>query len=315
VERGGFVLLEPVRQGDIVDVVAPASRCTNQELKSAVRSLIELGLRPRVPRRLFAKSLLFSNTDEQRLKQLHKAIYAPDSSLIWCVRGGYGAIRLMEEVRRWPRPKTAKIFLGYSDITTLHAHFNQKWGWPTLHGPLLDRLGRDAMSVGERRQLLGMLFGKVAEAEFLKLRPLNAAARRKSVVRAPIVGGNLTVLQSGLGTPSSLRPGRHILFLEDTGERPHRVDRMLCQMEQAGLFKQVKAVLLGHFLLNDARDRRHLWTDVFERFALNAPFPVLAGLPVGHDTKKQYTLPFNTPAELVTGSKPALKVSSGISSL
>jgi muramoyltetrapeptide carboxypeptidase len=154
------VQLDPVRKGDIVDVVAPASKCTPLELRRAIQEIKALGLKPRVPKNLFGKSELFSNSDDVRLKHLKDAIYARDSKLIWCVRGGYGAIRLMPQIEKWPRPKQAKIFLGFSDITTLHAHFNKRWKWPTLHGPLMDRLGRDAMSAGEKRALVGMIFGR-----------------------------------------------------------------------------------------------------------------------------------------------------------
>lgn len=307
--------IEPVRQGDIVDIVAPASRCTDEELASALAALRGLGLVPRVPKKLFAKSLLFSNSDEQRLAQLRAALYAPDSSMIWCVRGGYGALRLMPEIRRWRKPARGKIFLGYSDITTLHAHLNQVWGWPTIHGPLLDRLGRGAMSAGEKKALLNMVFGRSPGVEFRGLKPLNARARRPGVVRGPVLGGNFTVLQSSLGTASAFRGGKYILFLEDTGERPHRVDRMLSQFAQAGLFDRVQALVLGHFQLSEAKDKRGLWRDVFPRFASSVRFPVLSGLPVGHDVKRQYPLPFNTPAELRLGRAPALRVSSGISSL
>lgn len=306
------MLLEPVRQGDIVDVIAPASRCSPEELRGGVQALKAIGLKPRVRKNLFGKTLLFANTDEVRLAQLREAIYAEDSSLIWCVRGGYGCIRLMDEIRRWRKPKNAKILLGYSDITTLHTYFNQKWSWPTLHGPLLDRLGRGAMSAGEKRQLLGMLFGRVTEVEFLRLKPLNKLATKKSKIAGPVLGGNLTVVQSGLGTPAALEGGKHILFLEDTGERPHRVDRMLCQLRQAGVFNGAKAVVFGHFQLADARDRRDLWRDVMGRFAESVNFPVLRGLPVGHDVKKQYTLPLNTPAELIIGQEGRLRVTSGI---
>lgn len=306
--------VEPVVPGDIVDVVAPASRCSDQELKAALRALKELGLVPRVPRGMFAKSVLFANRDEVRLHQLRAALYARDSRMVWCVRGGYGALRLMPAISGWTKPARAKIFIGYSDITTLHVHLNQKWGWPTLHGPMLDRLGRGVMSAGEKRELFGMIFGGVAGAEFTRLRPLNKFAKTKRRVAGVVRGGNLAVLQSGLGTKSGLRGGKHILFLEDIGERPHRVDRMLSQLSQAGCFEGVKALVLGHFSLSDAKDRRGLWNDVIPRFASSVRFPVLAGLPVGHDPKVNYTLPFNTPAELTLGPSPALRVSSGIGS-
>jgi len=102
------------------------------------------------------------------------------------------------------------------------------------------------------------------------------------------------------------------LFLEDTGERPHRVDRMLAQAAQAGWFKDVHAVVFGYFSLSDARDRRVLWNDVMARFAKSVKVPVLRGLPVGHDPKRQFTLPFQTPAVLKTGGTASLQVQTGI---
>ncbi len=302
----------PLQPGDIVDVVAPASACTKLELKKGLAAIRLLGLIPRVPKDLFAPSLLFSNSDAQRLVQLKRAVCAPDSKLIWCVRGGYGAIRLMPEIERWKKPKTSKILLGYSDITTLHVHFNQKWKWPTLHGPLLDRLGRGALTPSEHKELFGLLFGRQESVEFGKLVAMNAPARKSRTIRALIVGGNMAVLQSALGTPSSLRPKNNILFFEDTGERPHRVDRMLTQFSQAGWFKDCRAIVLGHFLLNSAKDRRGLWSDVFARFAREAKIPLVSGLPIGHDPRQQRTLPLWTPAELHLGSKPSLTVHSGI---
>lgn len=305
--------LASLRQGDLVDIVAPASRCTAEELRNGVRAVKELGLVPRVPEGLFSSSaVLFSNSDAVRLKQLKAALYARDSKLIWCVRGGYGSLRLLPAMAGWKRPAQAKIVLGYSDITTLHAFLNQKWKWPTLHGPLLDRLGRGTMSAAEKRLLTGMLFGQVLEVEFEGLKPLNSAARGARTVRGVVAGGNMAVLQSSVGTPNELDPRGRILFFEDTGERPHRVDRMLTQFAQAGWFAGAKAVVLGHFLLSDARDRRQLWSDVFTRFAASVKVPVLRGLPVGHDPKQQFTLPLNTPSVLRLGARASLKVESGI---
>ncbi|HMN70166.1 MAG TPA: LD-carboxypeptidase [Bdellovibrionales bacterium] len=305
--------MSSLRPGDIVDVIAPASRCSDKELRDGVRALRELGLKPRVPKNIFGRTKFFANTDRERLKQLKKALDAKDSKMIWCVRGGYGAIRLMPEIARWPRPQRNKIFLGYSDICTLHAHFNRKWNWPTLHGPLLDRLGRGAMAPGEKRALLRLIFGRAEGIEFKNLKALNRPARQTRRLSGRVIGGNLTVIQSGLGTKAALKPRKgDILFLEDTGERPYRLDRMLQQLQQAGLFKNVRAVVLGHFQLNDAKERRLIWSEVMPRFAESLAVPVLAGLPVGHDVKKQYPLPFNTLAELRTGARASLSVRSGI---
>lgn len=304
--------LEAIEPGEIVDVVAPASACTREELKLGIRALREMGFKPRVPKDIFGKSLLFSNSDEKRLAQFKKAIFANDSRFIWCVRGGYGAIRLMQQIERWRKPKHAKILLGYSDITTLHVYLNQKWGWPTLHGPLLDRLGRNSLTPSERKELFGLLYGKQSEVIFKNLKPMNRAARSNKTLRASVVGGNMTVLQSGLGTESALKPKGEIIFFEDTGERPHRVDRMLTQFAQAGWFDKARAVVLGQFILQNPKDRRGLWQDVFPRFAASVKIPVLKGMPVGHDPRAQRTLPFNTKAELHLGAKATLTVDSGI---
>lgn len=304
---------KPLKSGDIVDVVAPASRCSAKDLQNGVKFLKSLGLKPRVPRNLFdQKSVLFANTDRQRLTQLKKAVYAPDSKMIWCVRGGYGSLRLMPDVRRWKKPGRIKIFLGYSDITTLHAHFNQAWKWPTVHGPMLERAGSGKMSSSEKRMLLSLLFGRTDRVEFKNLQPLNKSARVSRTVRGTLWGGNMAVLQSALGTPSALKPNGHVLFLEDIGEAPHRVDRMLSQFAQAGWFKNTKAIVFGHFLLNDAKLRRQLWRDVIPRFAASVKIPVFKGLPVGHSVKVQLPLPFGTPVILKTGKKAQLIVQSGI---
>jgi muramoyltetrapeptide carboxypeptidase len=305
--------------GDIVDVVAPASRCSRLELDNGVKALRRLGLVPRVPRRLFTPggSALFAAPDEDRLRQLKAALYAPDSKLIWCVRGGYGSLRLIPAMSRWTRPRHGKILLGYSDMTTLHSFLNQHWRWPSWHGPMLDRLGRPAGSVGamsasERRELEALLFGRSRKVDFAGLKALNPAAKTKRRIQAPIVGGNMAVLQAGLRTAVELEPAGKILFFEDIGERPHRVDRMLTQFEQAGWFKHARAVLFGHFLLADARDRRQLWNDVISRFADRQRIPVLAGLPVGHDRRRQATLPLNTRAELHAGREGRLTVDAGL---
>jgi muramoyltetrapeptide carboxypeptidase len=306
------LLLQPLRPGDIVDIVAPASRCTTKEFNDGVRAIKKLGLKPRYAKNIFAKSVLFSNSDEERLDQLKRAVYAPDSKMIWCLRGGYGSLRLLPSMHQWPTPKKKKIFLGYSDITSLHNFLGQEWKWPTLHGQMVERFGGVKIGEKERKNLIDILFGHKSRVEFHKLKPLNAAARKIDRVLGPVTGGNAAVLQSHLGTPSSWRPHKGILFLEDIGERPHRVDRMLEQFRQAGWFDRTDAVVFGYFMLSDARDRRDLWNDVMPRFAKTMTIPVLSGLPVGHNWELQTPMPFRTHAELETGPKASLIVSTGI---
>jgi len=295
-----------LERGDIVDVVAPGFRCSEQSLQAGLEYLRALGLVPRVPPRLFGADLLCANTDSHRLEQLARALRARDSRCVWCLRAGYGAIRLVPGLLRLARPARPKLFVGYSDATTVHYVLNQHWRWPSLHGPLLDRLGAGTLPATSLAELKAVLLDGLARVTFEGLTPLNAAARRQRVIRSRLFGGNLTVLQSLLGTALQRRP-RQILFLEDIGERAYRIDRMLQHLGQAGALGTLQAVVFGTFTGGEEPDRRNLIRQVLERFAREQSFPVLRGVAAGHGDE-QRPLFFNTAAELHCGRAPRLIV-------
>jgi muramoyltetrapeptide carboxypeptidase len=295
-----------LRPGDVVEVVAPGFRCPPESLRAGVAFLRRLGLKPRVPRTLFGADLLCANSDRKRFEHLRRALAAPDSRCVWCIRGGYGAIRLVEPLMRSGRPRRRKLFIGYSDATTLHYLLNQHWNWPSLHGPLLDRLGSGTVRAEQLEELRAVLFGAAGEVTFAQLTPLNAAARQRRTVTAKLFGGNLTVLQTIVGTALERRP-RGILFLEDVGERGYRVDRMLQHLSQAGVFRGVRAVVFGAFVGGRESDGRTLVPAVLERFARERPFPVLMGMQAGHG-EHQRPVFLGTRAELACGAFPRLAI-------
>jgi muramoyltetrapeptide carboxypeptidase len=292
--------------GDVIDVVAPGFRCTPEQLAAGIEFLKRRGLVPRVPANLFGEDLLCANTDAQRFAQLRKALYARDSRAIWCVRGGYGAIRIIERLQALRPPRRAKLLIGYSDATTLHQLLNLFWGWPSLHGPLLDRLGSAAIPDEERVELDGVLFGGAPLTKFAKLVPLNAAARRRQRIVSRLTGGNLTVLQSTLGTALQRRPAA-ILVLEDIAERGYRIDRILEQLRQAGVLRNLKAIVLGTFLGGAEADGSNLGPAVLERFARTLAIPVLAGMDTGHGPYQRPVF-LHTRAELQCGTDAHLTV-------
>lgn len=292
--------------GDVVDVVAPGFRCTPEQLAGGVAFLKRRGLVPRVSAELFGADLLCANSDAQRFAQLRKALFARDSRAIWCVRGGYGAIRIIERLQALKAPRRSKLLIGYSDATTLHQLLNLFWGWPSLHGPLLDRLGGAEVRDEERLELDAVLFGGAPLTTFANLVPLNAAARRRQRIVSRLTGGNLTVLQSTLGTALQRRPAA-ILVLEDIGERGYRIDRILEQMRQAGVLRNLKAVILGTLLGGAEVDGSNLGAAVLERFAGTVTIPVLAGMDTGHGPCQRPVF-FHTRAELQCGPDARLSV-------
>ena len=303
-ERGAHRPL--LKRGDTVDVVAPGFRCSEESLRQGLAFLRGLGLTPRVPHGLFGRDLLCANADEARWRQLKRALLARDSSCVWCIRAGYGAIRLVPQLLRLRRPARDKLFVGYSDATTIHYLLNHHWGWPSLHGPLLDRLGAGTIQPQDLADLQGVLLEGLPRLRFTNLTALNPPARRRQVLRARVFGGNLTVLQSLLGTPLQRRP-RQILFLEEIGERAYRIDRVLQHLRQAAALRALKAVVFGAFVGGAEADGRNLILPVLERFAREQDFPVMMGVAAGHG-ERQRPLFFNTEAELHCGDAPQLVV-------
>lgn len=301
----------PLRAGDVVDVVAPGYATPRDAIEGAKKFLIHWGLIPRVPQDLIAPHFLHAHEDEVRFSHLKKALLAKDSAAVWCLRGGYGSNRLLPELARVKAPVQSKLFIGISDVTSLHVFLNSQWGWSTVHGPLLDRLGKKLLRPRDERELKQLLFGEKGEIVFEQLKPLNSSARRNQKIQGPIIGGNMTVLQSLVGTPWAFRARNHFLFFEDLGERGYRIDRMMEHFRQAGLLKGCRGLLLGDFLGGDEPDGKNLIGPVFRRWAEDLEIPIFSGLQAGHDVIQRPVF-FGSRARLDGGSRGArLVIESG----
>ncbi len=299
-------LLPHLEEGSTVDIIAPASACPRRDLKLAVRFVKALGLKPRVSPRIFGKTEIMANTDDERFKQLQRALWSTDSDAVWCIRGGYGSIRLLPKLAKLKRPRKFKLILGYSDITTLHMFLNSEWKWPTIHSPMVGRFGRGDASKIELHEVKSILFGP-AETFNHRLVPLNKPATARRTIKTAIVGGNLATLQGSMGTPWTLNPDKHIIFFEDIAEKPHKMDRMLTQFEQAGYFRRAQAVIFGDMTVDSAKERRLIWNEVIPRFAREQKIPVLKGLQAGHG-KINRPIPFLTKTQLRLGKSPELDI-------
>ncbi len=228
---------------------------------------------------------------ETRWASLRDALTSREESIIWAVRGGYGSLHLIPFLQKLKKPRAKKLFIGFSDNTTLHQHLNQKWHWPSWHGPHLDRLYKLTPSLlVKTRQLLE---GRLQEQVFKNIKPFNIAAEKVITLRSKIVGGNLITLQSSLATTNQLTLKNRILFIEDIGERGYRIDRVLEHFTQAQIFRGVQAVILGPFVGGAEPDGRDLSQKVLKEFSQRQNFPVFSVVPSGHIAKSQI-LPFET---------------------
>lgn len=303
-----WTYLEP---GDVVDIIAPGSATDQKLVLQGVEALAAWGLKARYTQGIVSPSHPYlAQTDEFRFRDLKRALLAKDSKAVWCLRGGYGAIRLLPQLARLKAPATPKLLIGYSDITSLHTFISQKWKWSTLHAPLIDRIAEGTVTELEVRDLKNAIFGKEKVLKFENLVAMNSAAQKKRTIKATISGGNLVVLQSTLGTPFEFKP-EGIVFFEEVGERGYRVDRMLVQMEQAGTFKKAKAVIFADFLKGqEPNSDKEYWSLAVDDFAGRMKIPVLKGLQAGHAIPNR-PVPINTPSTLALGSSATLTIGYG----
>jgi muramoyltetrapeptide carboxypeptidase len=295
--------------GDLIHVVAPASEAKPEILQKAVDELKSRGFAVHVPENIFSSHYFHANTDEVRFALLKEALYS-DAKVIWSVRGGYGANRLLPLLARLKKPKAAKLFVGISDVTSLHVFLNQKWGWPTLHASLLDRIGDGRLPRPLVEETFQILQGQKKQVEFTLLQPLNDKAKSSRGLKGSLIGGNLMTMQSLIGTAAKPVCKGKLLFLEELDERGYRVDRMLEHLRQAGVLKGVKGVLFGHIIGgNEPGKNESLASLAVQRFAtVNGGIPMWKGIESGHDVNIR-PLPLGTMAELKNGS---LKVSTGV---
>lgn len=301
----------PLEKGDLVEIIAPGSSCHIDGLNGGLKFLESWGLTPKLPHKMFDKDVICSNTDENRFGQLKEALLAEDSKAVWCVRGGYGSNRLIPELVKLKKPKgPPKLFIGYSDITTLHVFLNEQWGWPTIHGPMIDRIGRGLILEKELKELHGLFFGAKQDVVFKGLKPLNAAAKKATTIKGAVTGGNLMTLQSSIGTKAPWNTKGKIIFIEEIDERGYRVDRLFEHLRQTGAFDKAKAVILGEFVGGHEADGTTRVPSVLKRFAEHVSIPVLAGVEAGHGDL-QRPVPFGTEAVLKMGPGASIRIASG----
>lgn len=267
--------------GDLIDVISPASACTDEEFLNSQDFLRSEGFHFRFPK-ISKRHPYLAGTDEARARDLVRALTSPESQAVWCLRGGYGTARILEAVLHLPRPKVAKLFIGLSDITALHLFLNQRWGWSTLHAPVLTRMGMKRGSARERKELLAVIRGTQTEVVH-RLKPLNSKATlQKANIRGVLRGGNMVVLQSLVGTSVHPKFKDCFVFLEDVGERGYRLDRTLHHFSAAGVFDGIRGIILGDFVGGDEPNGNNFVWRSLKDFARQSKFPVWAGVKSGH---------------------------------
>jgi muramoyltetrapeptide carboxypeptidase len=277
-----------LRPGSVIGIAAPSGPFDPQSLERGLEVLRSMEFRVRVPEGLSARKGYLAGTDAHRAALFESLFCDRGIDAVMAARGGYGSLRILPLLDFARLAVHPKVLIGFSDVTALLAAMNSRCGLVTFHGPMVTTLAG-----ASERTLLG-LWDAVA-SDRLVMMPLEAAiALRPGVASGKVCGGNLNTLCHLVGTPFAPRFRNRIVFLEDRGEAPYRVDRMLTHMKTAGCFEGVRGLVLGSF--TDCGPSEEIMAIVDEIFR-GAEFPILAGMEAGH-TDPNLTLPLGVHAEL-----------------
>lgn len=281
-------------------MVAPSSPFSEEYLRQGIRFLEAHGFEVCYqPRGMERRQGFLAGGDRERAQEFMDRFEDPGVDAVFAVRGGYGAQRLVDLLDPERIASAPKLFLGYSDATVLIDFLVQRCRVACLHGPLATEMG--SLPALTERFLLRALTSPLPMGSY----PLEGVRWiRRGQASGPLTGGNLTVLCSSLGTRWEVETEGRILFLEDSGEKPYRIDRMLVHMRQSGKFSGVAGVVFGDVLTARDRgassaDRETMFQVLFEN-TQDLGVPVLCGLPAGHGPEN-LTLPMGVRASMGQG--------------
>jgi muramoyltetrapeptide carboxypeptidase len=278
------VKAQMLKRGDTVGIIAPASPPKQESLGKAISFLEESGLSVKLGSGVHRNYGYLAGTDEERIDDIHTMFQDDDIKAIICACGGYGTGRIVSKLNYDLIKNNPKIFWGYSDITFLHTAIHQKTGLVTFHGPMLSSdIGLE--DVHElTKQSFQQLF-KQGQVEFTSMHS-TLHTLVEGTASGPVIGGNLTLLVSTLGTEYEVDTKGKIFFIEDIDEEPYKVDRMLNQLKMAGKFKEAAGIIIGDFKNCGPDKRKESLTldQLFEDHVKPANKPTMRGFQIGHSS-------------------------------
>lgn len=296
-----------LQKGDTVGIVAPAGLVNRQQFEAGVLALQELGLVPVFSEGIFEHELYFAGGVRRRVDELHEMFRLPEVKAIICARGGYGSNYLLPHLNLGLIAKNPKIFCGYSDLTTLLTHFHDTLGLVGFHGPMLakDFAGPDGVhlksfSCASSGQPQWSITGSDSPS---------MEAICEGEAEGKLYGGCLSLLVASIGTPYEIRTEDTILFLEDLGEWPYRIDRMLMHLKYAGKLDKVRGIVFGEMLeCSPPADSGYTLQQVIIRMLGDLKIPMAFGLRSGHVSAGNITLPIGVRARLTVAESVTLEI-------
>lgn len=297
-----------LQKGDTIGVVAPSSTMPKELLEKGVENLQAMGYKVVLSKNILNKFECYSATDNERAEDINTMFKNDKIDAIICVRGGYGAIRILEKLDYDAIKSNPKIFGGYSDITSLHLAFFKKTGLVTFHSPMLT----SDMANIKCQNSIDIMINTLSNTGVIEYKnPDNTEFEtfKSGYADGVLIGGNLAVLMSSFGTHYMPLPKDTILYIEDIDEKPYKIDRMLSTLLISGeIGKSIKAIVLGDFTCCDIKEDEKATSGfttfkqtIIDRFE-NVKVPIISNVRCGHGTSKM-TMAHGVKVEIDTDKK------------
>ncbi len=298
------LIVPPIlKKGDAVGIVAPARKVTRDEIAPAIAMIESWGLKVVLGKNLFGEFNQFSGTDSQRAADFQSMIENPKVKAIICARGGYGSIRILDEINLRQLQREPKWVVGYSDITVFHGMLNSWYMMESIHGIMPINFPVNGQPNQSTESLRKVLFG---ETPSYQVQP--HAFNRMGEAKGKLIGGNLSILYSLSGTDADIIADGKILFIEDLDEYLYHIDRMMMNLKRSGKLRAIAGLVIGG--MTDMNDNPIPYgktaLEIIRDTVAEYEYPVCFGFPTGHQVDN---------VALIMGRNVTLEVSDNGSTL
>ncbi len=294
-----------LRPGDKVGIVAPASNVKREALQAGCDGLRRAGYEPFYFDSILERDLFFAGSVERRARELEEMFIRDDIRAIVCARGGYGSNHILPALDLKKIAQHPKIFVGYSDLTSLLTWFADAGSFVTFHGPMVAK----DFAVGDGVDMASWLSALSETAEWEIGGGSGAKPLVAGIAEGTLYAGCLSILVASLGTPYEIQTAGTILFMEDIAAKPFQIDRMLMQLKLAGKLKDVRGIVFGEMLdCRQSASQDYTLQEVVLRVVGDLGIPVAFGLRSGHVSRANITLPIGVRARLDVRDSVTLKI-------
>lgn len=283
-----------LKQGDIIGITCPAGYITHEEIEPAVQQIESWGFNVIKGKTVGARDFTFGGTDEERLQDLQQMMNDTSIKAIMCARGGYGMVRIIDQLDFSIFKISPKWLIGFSDITILHCHLNSNYRFASIHSKMCNSFPSD-WSRAEQIQIdtIKSIEKALKGEELMSYRATYQINNRLGEAEGELIGGNLRCIENLSGSKSEIKTDGKILFVEDVGEYLYSIDRMFYNLKRAGKLNKLKGLVVGGFRVKKEDNEGDAFGKTLEQIVLDKvkefTYPVCFDFPVGHQ-KANYAL-------------------------